>query len=122
MAKGTMQEDMQRQKREFWRRHIEQWRRSGSTQAEYCRRHKLSTKSFTYWKGRHREPDKLEMSTGQKEPVRFVAVEVRAESELAADNPPGLVLHRDGYRIEIREGFNPGALGEVLRTIRGLQC
>jgi hypothetical protein len=122
MAKGTIQEEMQRQKREFWRRHIEQWSRSGSTQAEYCRRHKLSTKSFTYWKGRFRELSILNMTTRQKEPVRFVPVEVRPEAELAADNSPGLVLHRDGYRIEIREGFNPAVLGKVLRTIQELTC
>ena len=122
MAKGPMQEELQRRKRELRRRHIEQWSRSGSTQAEYCRRHKLSTKSFTYWKGRFRELGIVDMTTRQKEPVRFVPVEVRPEAELATDNSPELVLQMDGYRIEIREGFNPAALGKVLRTIQELTC
>jgi len=98
------------QKRKFWKGHIEECSRSGSTQAEYCRRHKLSAKLFTYWKRRFR----------QKSPVSFVPVQVKPEIQIAADISSGLVLCKDGYRIEIKEGFKPEALGKVLRTIREL--
>jgi hypothetical protein len=101
----------QQGKRNFWKRHIEGWSRSGSIQAEYCRRHKLSAKSFTYWKGRFR----------QKSAVSFVPVEVKPEAEMA-DNSTGLVLCKDGYRIEIKEGFKAEALGKVLRTLGELSC
>ncbi len=109
MAKQSLT-DERMQKRIFWKRHIKEWGRIGITQTEYCRQHKLSAKSFTYWKRRLR----------QKSSVSFVPVQVKSEPRIEIDNSPELVLHKDGYRIEIKEGFNPAALGEVLRTIREL--
>lgn len=114
MAEQT-KTDEQKEKRKLWKRHIEQWRGSGSRQAEYCRQHKLSAKSFTYWKRKYR----------QKAAVSFVPIEVQPEAvslEKEADNTSGLVLCKDGYRIEIREDFRAEALGKVLRAIRELQC
>ena len=84
MAEKTIT-DEQKQKRKYWKRHIEEWRRTGSSQAEYCRGQKLSAKSFTYWKSRFR----------QKSAVSFVPVEVKPEAEMA-DNCTGLVLCKDG--------------------------
>lgn len=104
--------DKQKERRKYWKRHIEECSRSGRSQAEYCRQHKLSAKSFTYWKRRLRE----------RSSVSFVPVAVKPEPRIVVDNSPALVLHKDGYRIEIKEGFNPTALGEVLWTIRKLQC
>ena len=99
----------QQRKRNFWKRHIEGWSRSGSIQAEYCRVQKLSAKSFTYWKRRFR----------QKAEVSFVPVEVKPEAQMT-DISTGLVLCKDGYRIEIKEGFKPEVLGKVLLALREL--
>jgi hypothetical protein len=100
------------QKRKLWKRHIEECGRSGGSQAEYCRRYKLSAKSFTYWKRRFR----------QKSAVSFVAVQVQPEIQSAAEMSSELVLCKDGYRIEIKEGFKAEELGKVLRTIREHSC
>ena len=35
--------------REFWSRHVEAWRRSGLSQKEYCRRHRLPKGTLGYW-------------------------------------------------------------------------
>jgi len=35
--------------REFWTRHVKDWRRSGLTQARYCRRHRLLKGTLGYW-------------------------------------------------------------------------
>lgn len=110
MAEKTITGE-QIEKRNFWKRHIEGWSRSGSIQAEYCRRHKLSTKSFTYWKMRFR----------QKAAVSFVPVEVKAEAQ-TSEVSTGLVLCKDGYRIEIKEGFKAETLGKVLLALRELSC
>lgn len=37
---------------EFWKPHLAAWNGSGLSQAEYCRRHGLSIKSFAYWRRR----------------------------------------------------------------------
>jgi hypothetical protein len=109
MAKKSIRDE---QKRVMWKRHMEAWSRSESSQADYCRRHKLSTKSFTYWKRRFR----------QKSAVSFVPVQVKPETQIIANISSGLVLCKDGYRIEIKEGFKPEVLGKVLRTLRELSC
>ncbi|MEN6426744.1 MAG: hypothetical protein ABFE13_15400 [Phycisphaerales bacterium] len=36
----------------FWQRYLQQWRQSGLSQAQYCRRHHLSAPAFGRWKGR----------------------------------------------------------------------
>ncbi len=38
-----------KQKREFWTRHVKEWRASGLTQKEYCRRHRLAKGTLGYW-------------------------------------------------------------------------
>lgn len=111
MEERTTTEE-QKQKRKLWKRHIEECGRSGGSQAEYCRMHKLSAKSFTYWKRRFR----------QKSAVSFVPVQVQPEIQGAADMSSVVVLCKDGYRIEIEENFKPETLGKVLRTIRELSC
>ena len=36
----------------FWERHLQQWRQSGLSQAQYCRQHRLSVPAFGWWKRR----------------------------------------------------------------------
>ena len=36
-------------RREWWSIHVEAWRRSGVSQAEYCRQHRFDEKTFTRW-------------------------------------------------------------------------
>jgi hypothetical protein len=100
-------------KRKFWEGHVEKWRRSGITQAEYCRRHNLSRKSFTYWKGRMKGAAKSVSFV----PVKVVDVPEKAVAWGDAGSSSGIVLYKDGYRIEVMEGFNVEVLGQVLRIL-----
>ncbi len=36
----------------FWQRHLQRWRQSGQSQAQYCRQQQLSEAAFGWWKGR----------------------------------------------------------------------
>jgi hypothetical protein len=36
----------------FWQRHLQRWRQSGLSQAQYCRQQQLSDAAFGWWKGR----------------------------------------------------------------------
>ena len=121
MAKKLITEE-QIQKQQLWKRHIEECSKSGGTQAEYCRRHKLSAKSFTYWKRRFREINIFNPASREKTSVSFVPVQVRPEAEGTADISSGLVLCKDDYRIEIKGDFKPEALGKVLQTLREFSC
>jgi hypothetical protein len=37
-------------KKTYWLNHINQWRESGLTQAEYCRKENINYQSFSWWK------------------------------------------------------------------------
>jgi hypothetical protein len=43
-------------RRRFWARHLQGWKRSGLSQAEYCRQHQLSATTFAWWKTRGTPP------------------------------------------------------------------
>jgi len=35
----------------FWARHLQRWKQSGLSQAQYCRQQQLSAPAFGWWKG-----------------------------------------------------------------------
>jgi len=47
-----MASDVSTSRKQFWEEHIAQWRATALSQGEYCRRNKISLKSFQYWKGK----------------------------------------------------------------------
>jgi len=92
----------------YWQSQVSSWRRSGLSQAQFCRDHNLKVRDFGYWKR------KFSRSSNA---VSFVPL--RVQSSLSAPSPLGLVLD-SGLRVEVREGFSPGALKDLIHTLREL--
>ena len=98
-------------KRKFWRNHLNNWRESGLSLKEYCRRHDLSYRRSLYWK--------------KKYPTRLPSV--ANVVEIKVDHPPAPVrdtfrsslslVFRAGYRLEIEPGFDRGTLKEIIKTL-----
>ena len=101
------------QKRSYWRQHIDSWQQTGLTQVEYCRQHNLKHHQLVYWKKRY--------SNTQTEvsfvPLRFEdLLDIPAQSDRAA-----LCLLIDNhFKVEIRDGFEPQLLRQVVAALRGL--
>lgn len=94
-------------KQRHWGHHLLTWKKSGLTQAEYCRRNQLSIKCFTYWKSRIEKPDP---------PMKLIPVPVRPVIEHR--QPAELVVvFKDRYRVEVGDGFNPAALEKVVQVL-----
>ena len=51
MAADKPQRSLSRRGR-FWLKHLQRWRQSGLSQAQYCRQQHLSAPAFGWWKGR----------------------------------------------------------------------
>ena len=51
--------------REFWTRHVGQWRGSGLTQAAYCRRHRLLKGTLGYWASDLKKPTEVKDADGR---------------------------------------------------------
>ena len=98
------------EKYNFWQKHLEAWKQSNITQAEYCRRNGLASKSFTYWKSR--------ITSSAARQISFVPVTVRPESVRTVEEESYLrVVLQNGLKIEVAETFNPSTLKKLIRTI-----
>lgn len=93
--------------REIWEKRLREWRASELSQAEYCRQKGLRIKSFAYWK-RKEKPE-------QKE-VGFVGLSIPT-IERVQDESPVRVILKSGYVIEIKDGFAPSTLRDVVRVL-----
>jgi hypothetical protein len=101
------------QKERFWLVHIKAWRKSGLSQNEYCRRNKLSTSRFGYWKKKINR---------QATPVSFVPVPIPEQKTQAGteSNESGLaVFLRNDIRIELNNNFTASTLVKVVDALGG---
>jgi transposase len=115
-AKVLGSQRVQRQERErHWRRHVAAWRRSGLTQAEYCRQQGLAAADFSWWKSdlARRDAARSQIATRQA-PASFVAVPVvtcRAEDSACE------VLLRNGRRMRVGAACEPGWIAKLATAL-----
>lgn len=94
------------EKRKFWEEQLQEWKSSGLSQADYCRRQGLSIKSFGYWKRR--------LSAGN---LSLSLVEVRAFHAVCSPSKP-LKLEVGGrFGIEIDRDFDAETLHRLLKVL-----
>ena len=109
----TSRAEQLEQKRTYWKQHIDSWQETGLTQTEYCRRHNLKHHQLVYWKKRF-----LKIETG----VSFVPVKLDDLLDLPTQPECAalcLVINNH-LKIEIRTGFDPQLLRQLIFTLRGL--
>lgn len=99
-----------RENRRKWAGHIESWKESGKSQAQYCRENGLSPKLFYYWKRKHKEKHEAG--------VRLVPVGMHPiQVHQAVSSVAPLVLIVGQYKVEIGTGFNTATLAMLVRTL-----
>jgi hypothetical protein len=102
------------QGRSYWVEHIEAWRASGVSRAEYCQTHELSRKTFGWWIWR--------LDQERREPLapeapRFLRVEL---SETAVADPVDQRIEialPGGVAVRVGRGFDAEALHRVLTVL-----
>ena len=91
-----------------WREHVRAWRKSGLSQAEYCRQHGLMPHDFSWWKG--------EIARRDSRAPAFVPVQVA----LPQTAPYAFELELSGGRVlRFDAGVDPMALNTVVRVLEG---
>ena len=92
---------------EFWREHLEAWRRSDLTQREYCANQGLGEKAFYRWRRKEREA-----VASAKSSLTLVPVSVSAPvtGNVVRLHSPG------GWRIELPADGAPW-LADLLRQL-----
>ena len=101
------------ERRKYWTGQVRQWRESGLTQREYCKREGTSIERFGAWKRRlDRE--------NQSETRGLVAIPSKVVSSAFTAGPAlGLVVD-ERYRVEIPDAFSPSTLEAVLQVLSRL--
>ena len=114
MSKAERQAAL-REKRRFWKAHIEAWKAGGLKQSRYCRRHDLKLHQFVYWRKKY-DP----ASTAA--PVSLVRVDLPAQTfHRPVPSPAGLRLFVGGdRRIEVDRDFDPVAPKQLIQTLERL--
>ena len=102
-------------KSKLWQVHIRVWEKSGLSQNEYCRRNKLSSSQFAYWKKNLRQQP-------ARPSVSFVPVPARVpelSSALEDDNSGLMIFLDNGIRIGLNNNFTPATLNKVVSVLGG---
>ena len=114
MSKAERQSAL-REKRRFWKAHIEDWKASGLKQSRYCWQHDLTLHQFVYWRKKYDPASKTA-------PISLVRVDLPAQTfHRPVPSPARLRLIVGGdRRIEVDRDFDPVALKQLIQTLERL--
>ena len=91
-----------KERQEFWRKHIDDWKASGKTKKIFCEEHELGYYSFLRWCSR--------LNEGEDESCTFVEVGRKHQSN---QEPPA--------RIEIEQPVDIAVAGTTIRVNRWIE-
>lgn len=101
----------------FWKRHLDQLKVSGQTQAAYCREHGLKWYQLHYWRR------KLSMTEAPAGQLRLVPLQPASPIQNVHCEPKEngqIELIHKGITIRITPDFDAGCLRQALRVITEL--
>lgn len=105
----------------YWRARIEEWESSGLTQAEFCRREKLSLPSLSWWKWKLTRQVRLNVQP-KFLPVRLVDVAEQSPTPSRGQSSAFEVALKQGYIVRIPEHFDSEALLRLLKVLEASRC
>jgi hypothetical protein len=95
-----------------WQDHIEAWQGSGLKQADYCRQHAISHKTFAARLSEYRRTD------GKEKPVLIPATVTEGNGiEPEPEARPLVLILRQGHRLELPGTVSASWLSALLRSL-----
>ena len=98
----------------YWQEHISRWSESGLTQAEYCRRNKLSSAAFNWWKRNLRKKSKTQKDSSTS--MQFVEVHGVSPPHSGHDETYEILLSRD-RAIRVGSDFDSDVLKRLIAAV-----
>ena len=103
----------------YWRVHVEAWRASGQSRAEYCAAHGLSRKTFGWWAWRL---DRQGRPAPADTAAHFLPVEIADVGDPDAGGGAPMearieIALPDGVRVRVGRGVDGEALRRVLAAL-----
>lgn len=99
-----------------WQAHVQAFRRSGLSRAEYCRRQNISYHALAYWQRKLSGP-----GTGRSVPA-LVPVSLAGNIGCHSSQPGRAALRvilPGRLSVEVGDGFSPATLSRLLATLEG---
>jgi hypothetical protein len=107
----------------FWRKHVQQWRRSDTTQIQYCQEHDLSVAAFRWWRrkltlGHPAVDSQKELPTA---PVpTFTEIRIPENGAAAAAYAYEIVLP-NRTQVRLQQNFDAEAVSKLV-SLLGAPC
>ncbi len=99
------------EKTKVWSAHVEAWRLSAVSQAEYCRQKGLNHHQFGYWKKKYTDKEKsTQCST-------FVAIPVQHRTT-SAQSDSGVTVVVSGITIRLTARFSAAAFRRAVTVLQ----
>jgi hypothetical protein len=104
-----------------WPEQIKSWKKSGLSQAAYCRQSRISYSAFLYWRRKYEDNEspssdisfvRLESSV----PDNSFSIGNRVDPLLEPSS--GILIFIDPLSVSIGTNFSPATLAQVLRVLR----
>lgn len=102
-----------------WRRRLSEWKRSGLSQAAFCRRHDLLEQQFSWWKqhlGTRRAARTASKTRKAAKSAAFVPVQL---SEAEADGWAFEIVGAGGVRLRFRKRPGVSRVRELVALLSG---
>ncbi len=97
-----------------WESRIAEYRASGQSVKEWCTANDIKPERLWYWLRKHR----IKKDSSLKETTQWLPVEVSKQSPMEQGN--ALLIRVGGAYIEVKPGFDPALLSEIVRVLVAL--
>ena len=98
--------------RQLWQERYEDFKRSGLTQAEYCRQHGLASRALCYWVGKF----KSQQEPGQQQWATLTVSDAPASG--VHNNHQQMTIQIDKIQLRIPSGFDQETIACVIGLLR----
>ena len=103
------------EKIKYWQQHVESFKASGLTREAYSKRNRIQVYQLDYWR---KKISRINKTQERNPAIQWVPLQI-------SDEPIQRDHHIDLWigpiRVEIKRGFDPELLAELLRTV-GTGC
>ena len=101
-----------------WLKHIRQWQQAQTTQANYCRTHKISAAAFGWWKRKLAKEGYLSINHDQTNQAActltpFTEIKLPATTSHQTESDFNIQLPND-ISVRLRQDYNPDALSQLI--------
>jgi len=96
-----------KEKQEFWKSHLKNWKSSGVSQRKYCEENGINTNTFGYWIQKLKQVNKRDSS--------FICLNLRHDNNATFE-----VTIKNKYKIKLNNNYSSESLKKLIQTLESV--